>query len=295
MQALRHRLARFRAWKKVKRPRCRKLLQESSKRAAVVRRGADREKRDLFAPGPLDIGSVKPNELRPAPYASADGIRGAGSRRRTQRNLGALHGRFASRLRPHENTSIRLARDRRGTNEGRLGHHRSQGPLVGAAHRGARRSVAPLFSEPPPAAFARDAGRARISRRLLEPSPNDSRGAAVSSASSRRVSSRSRCSASESPSHSKARSPLLARPRSSPRALLRRRSSSRRCRLPSPPLSHRTTTVTRRPRARNRRSRKPALDPRRMRAAGRPTPRSCRRRSRYRRPIRAAATATSIA
>src|SRR5689334_8957485 len=47
----------------------------TEKRAAVIKRGAERERRDLFADRPMDYGSVK-QTLRPAPPSDEGVTRG---------------------------------------------------------------------------------------------------------------------------------------------------------------------------------------------------------------------------
>lgn len=120
------------------------------KRAAVVKRGADRDHRDLFASRPADLGSVK-QTLRPPPgdfggvaarnetsvLFTVDALRGAARMKTPQPELAPLSTAF-------------VASDDEGVID--LKALASSPPQVGA------RSVAPLFSEPPPAAFTADVG-----------------------------------------------------------------------------------------------------------------------------------------
>lgn len=119
-----------------------------SKRAAVVKRGVERERRDLFASHPLDVGSVK----QTLSYASADGG-GVAARNESSVlfTVDALKG--AARLKTPQPDQAPSSSSFRDDDEGiiDLNALSSSPPKAGA------RTVAPLFSEPPPAAFTRDA------------------------------------------------------------------------------------------------------------------------------------------
>ncbi|MDB4945345.1 MAG: hypothetical protein JWP97_4879 [Labilithrix sp.] len=121
-------------------------------RAAVVRRGADREHRDLFASRPLDLGSVK-QTLRPGPFAGNAGhddapLSGMAARNETSVlfTVDALRG--TTRVNTPAPMSGVIVEDDEGIID--LNALASVPPKVGS------RSIAPLFSEPPPAAFAAD-------------------------------------------------------------------------------------------------------------------------------------------
>jgi predicted Zn finger-like uncharacterized protein len=121
-----------------------------AKRAAVVKRGADREHADLFASRPADLGSVK-QTLRPPP---PDALGGVAARNETSVlfTVDALKG--AARVKTPEPEAAPLstafmASDDEGVID--LKALASAPPKLGA------RAVAPLFtSDPPPAAFAAD-------------------------------------------------------------------------------------------------------------------------------------------
>ncbi|MDB5216118.1 MAG: hypothetical protein JWO86_4045 [Myxococcaceae bacterium] len=119
------------------------------KRAAVVKRGADRDHRDLFASRPADLGSVK-QTLRPPPGVDFGGV-AARNETSVLFTVDSLKGAArvktpAPELAPL--SSAFIAQDDEGVID--LKALASQPP------RAAVRSVAPLFSEPPPAAFAAD-------------------------------------------------------------------------------------------------------------------------------------------
>lgn len=123
-----------------------------AKRAAVVKRGADRDHRDLFASRPADLGSVK-QTLRPPPPDSVLGGVAARNESSVLFTVDALRG--AARVKTPEPElapppSSFVASEDEGIID--LKSLSSAPPRVGA------RSVAPLFSEPPPAAFAADVG-----------------------------------------------------------------------------------------------------------------------------------------
>jgi predicted Zn finger-like uncharacterized protein len=124
-----------------------------SKRAAVVKRGGDRDHRDLFASVPADLGSVGPT-LRPPPPDSMLG-NGVASRNETSvlftvdalRGAARINTPAAAEPAPLSSGFVSSSDD-----EGiiDLNALASIPPKVGS------RSVAPLFSEPPPGAFAAD-------------------------------------------------------------------------------------------------------------------------------------------
>ena len=122
-----------------------------SKRAAVVKRGADREHRDLFASRPADLGSVK-QTLRPPPPDSL--LNGVAARNETSVlfTVDALRGNARMKTPDPEPSPISTAfqsDDDEGIID--LNALASSPPKVGM------RAVAPLFSsEPPPAAFTAD-------------------------------------------------------------------------------------------------------------------------------------------
>lgn len=120
------------------------------KRAAVMKRGMERDHRDLFASQPTDFGSVK-QTLRPPP-TDASGV-AARNESSVLFTVDAL--RDAARVKTPEPelapvSTAFIASDDEGVID--LKALASSPPKVGA------RSIAPLFSDPPPAAFAADVG-----------------------------------------------------------------------------------------------------------------------------------------
>ncbi len=131
--------------------------------AAVVRTGAEREKRDLFATRPPDFGSVKQTLLPPASSANPPmSVGGNGTAARNENSVlftvDALAG--AARVKTPEPSPVRndygnagvrpLSEDDEGIIDLKA--------LSTAPPKPNRPLVAPLFpSDPPPAAFARDA------------------------------------------------------------------------------------------------------------------------------------------
>jgi predicted Zn finger-like uncharacterized protein len=118
----------------------------TAKRAAVVRTGADREHRDLFASRPADLGSVK-QTLRPAPPE----LGGVAARNETSVlfTVDALRG--AARVTtPQPEATPMTSGFRMDAEDGII----DLKALASSPPPG--RTVAPLFSEPPPAAFAAD-------------------------------------------------------------------------------------------------------------------------------------------
>jgi predicted Zn finger-like uncharacterized protein len=127
-----------------------------AKRAAVVKRGADRDHRDLFASRPADLGSVK-QTLRPPPPGELSGV-AARNETSVLFTVDALRG--AARVKtpepePAPLSSAFIPSDDEGVID--LKALASSPPKVGS------RSVAPLFSEPPPAAFAADVNSSGMS------------------------------------------------------------------------------------------------------------------------------------
>jgi hypothetical protein len=120
----------------------------TAKRAAVIRRGADREHRDLFASQPADLGSVK-QTLRPAPPDSHLGGFAARNETSVLFTVDALRG--AARVTtPHPEATPMTSGFRMDAEDGII----DLKALASSPPPG--RAVAPLFSEPPPAAFAAD-------------------------------------------------------------------------------------------------------------------------------------------
>lgn len=126
-----------------------------AKRAAVVKRGAERDHRDLFASRPADLGSVK-QTLRPPP---PEALTGFAARNETSVlfTVDALRmSAGAARVKtpepePAPLSSAFIASDDEGVID--LKSLSSAPPKVGA------RSVAPLFTtDTPPAAFTADVG-----------------------------------------------------------------------------------------------------------------------------------------
>lgn len=124
-------------------------------RAAVVKRGAEREHRDLFATSGAsyqspDFGSVK-ETLRPPPPDSNIGV-GARNETSVLFTMDALKGN--ARVKTPEPEPAPLSRSFQAVDDDEgvidLKALASGPPKTGARH------IAPLFSEPPPAAFAAD-------------------------------------------------------------------------------------------------------------------------------------------
>ena len=130
------------------------IIMNEAKRAAVVKRGAERDHRDLFASRPADLGSVK-QTLRPPPPESLYGGVAARNESSVLFTVDALRNAGAARVKTPEPelappSTAFIASDDEGVID--LKSLSSAPPRVGA------RSVAPLFSEPAPAAFASDVG-----------------------------------------------------------------------------------------------------------------------------------------
>jgi predicted Zn finger-like uncharacterized protein len=126
-------------------------MMNEAKRAAVVKRGAERDHRDLFASRPADLGSVK-QTLRPPPPESLLGGVAARNEHSVLFTVDALRSAGAGRVKTPEPelappSTAFMASDDEGVID--LKSLSSAPPKVGA------RSVAPLFSETP-GAFAAD-------------------------------------------------------------------------------------------------------------------------------------------
>jgi hypothetical protein len=119
------------------------------KRAAVVKRGGERDHRDLFASRPADLGSVKQTLRPPVPdfggavaarnetsvLFTVDSLRGTARVKTPEPELAPLSSAF-------------IAQDDEGVIDLKA--------LASSPPRAQVRSVAPLFSEPPPGAFSAD-------------------------------------------------------------------------------------------------------------------------------------------
>ena len=137
-----------------------KMIEE--KRAAVVKRGADRDHRDLFASRPADLGSVK-QTLRPPPPADLSAV-AARNETSVLFTVDSLKG--AARVKtpepePAPLSSAFVAQDDEGVIDLKA--------LASTPPRAHVRSVPPLFSEPPPAAFSADVDGSGMSQGLSMP------------------------------------------------------------------------------------------------------------------------------
>ena len=130
-------------------------VSSNEQRAAVVKRGAEREHRDLFASRPLDIGSVK-QTLRQAPLPP--GFPDESQQLAARNEASVLFTVDALRGNARVNTpnpemaplSGMLVEEDSGVID------LNQLASIPPRGVGQRSAVAPLFSEPPPAAFAAD-------------------------------------------------------------------------------------------------------------------------------------------
>ncbi len=122
------------------------------KRAAVIKRGADRDHRDLFASRPADLGSVK-QTLRPPPGADLSGV-AARNESSVLFTVDSLRSAGAARVKTPEPEPAPLSSAAfvGGDDEGVI----DLKALASSPPRAAARPVAPLFSEPPPGAFTAD-------------------------------------------------------------------------------------------------------------------------------------------
>lgn len=141
------------------------------RRAAVVKRGTEREKRDLFAPRPMDQGSVR-QTLRPPPPAALsssanddDGPTGVGARNESSVlfTVDALARNATARMKTPPPTAATARLEPRLAPEISAAAVDDDGiidlkALSSAPPRARGMEVPSLFpSEPPPSAFARDA------------------------------------------------------------------------------------------------------------------------------------------
>ena len=124
--------------------------ESSSKRAAVVRRGSEREKRDLFAARETDYGSVK-QTLRPAPSFGFTGGGGVGARNENSVLFRVDQLVGPSRVNTPEPTRSPAIASQSGPlplggdDEGII----DLNALASVPPRGVGMPIAPLFSEPP--------------------------------------------------------------------------------------------------------------------------------------------------
>lgn len=151
----------------------------TSKHAAVVRRGAERERRDLFATRPPDLGSVKQTvaprsaNATPRAHAHADGPPASdanGPQTIGARNENSLLFRLDQLVAPkaaspRQEAPVTLAHDDEGIID--LMALSTRSPGQPATRPLAASPVGPLFSEPPPAAFARDASNSEVPSRPM--------------------------------------------------------------------------------------------------------------------------------
>jgi len=119
------------------------------RRAAVVRRGAEREHRDLFASRPVDFGSVK-QTLRPPPPEPT----GVAARNETSVlfTVDALRGTARVKTPEPEPSPLSTNMGNPHEDSGIIDLH----ALASVPPKPGQSPVAPLFSEPPPAAFTRE-------------------------------------------------------------------------------------------------------------------------------------------
>ena len=135
------------------------------KRAAVVKRGAARDHQDLFASRPADLGSVKQTLRPPAPFPGAD-LSGVAARNETSVLFTVDSLKGAARVKTPEPEPAPLSsgfipQDDEGVIDLKA--------LASSPPRAHVRSVAPLFSEPPPAAFSADVDGSGMSQGLSMP------------------------------------------------------------------------------------------------------------------------------
>jgi len=122
-----------------------------AKLAAVVKRGAEREHRDLFASRPVDLGSVK-QTLRPGPSPAPQDVVGGTVAARNETSVlftvASLQG--GARVKTPEPELSPLSSGRVEEDDGII-------DLNALSTKAGARPIAPLFSsEPPPAAFTRE-------------------------------------------------------------------------------------------------------------------------------------------
>ena len=140
--------------------------ESSSKRAAVVRRGSEREKRDLFAARETDYGSVK-QTLHPPPSFGFTGGGGVGARNENSVLFRVDQLGGPGRVHTPEPTRSPATVSHSGTLGGDDEGVIDLNALASVPPRGAGMPIAPLFSEPPGVAVdVRDGAR----RPLVKPS-----------------------------------------------------------------------------------------------------------------------------
>ena len=122
----------------------------SSTAARRVKRNAEREQRDLFATREPDLGSV-PSTMRPPP-PSNDGV-GARNETSVLFTVASLKGGARVKTPEPSEAPPPSSMHRMDDDEGVI----DLNALASVPPRACARAEAPLFSEPPPAAFARDA------------------------------------------------------------------------------------------------------------------------------------------
>lgn len=116
------------------------------KRAAVVKRGADREQRDLFASQPLEEGSAY-QTMRPPPIVGT----GARDENSVLFTIEGLVKGGGARVKTPEPAPVSMSKPTPSDDEGVID--------LNALASVAPRAMEPVFaSDPPPAAFSRDAG-----------------------------------------------------------------------------------------------------------------------------------------
>ncbi len=124
------------------------------KRAAVVKRGADRDHRDLFASRPADLGSVK-QTLRPPPGRElGHDVSGVAARNETSVlfTVDSLRGAARVKTPEPEPAPLSSAFVSQQDDDGVI----DLKALASSPPRAHVRSVPPLFSEPPPGVFTAD-------------------------------------------------------------------------------------------------------------------------------------------
>jgi predicted Zn finger-like uncharacterized protein len=123
----------------------------SERRAAVVRRGAERERADLFAARPSDHGMVSPTIPPPGGGGACVGARNENSVLFT---LNALKGSSAARVKTPAPEPSPISSRRPEDDEGII----DLNALKSVPPKSAARPMMPVFSSDPPPAFARDVG-----------------------------------------------------------------------------------------------------------------------------------------
>jgi predicted Zn finger-like uncharacterized protein len=121
-----------------------------AKRAAVVKRGGERDHADLFASRPADLGSVK-QTLRPPPSEALGGV-AARNETSVLFTIDALKATARVKTPEPELAPLSSAFVGSSDDEGVI----DLKALASSPPKAASRSVAPLFSDAPPAAFTAD-------------------------------------------------------------------------------------------------------------------------------------------